>query len=321
MPGCHRPIRSYIVPMELLGELAALSTALLWAFTSIFFSAAGRRIGSFNVNKIRLLMAVAIYCLVLWATTGRLWSPDLTTNQLMWLALSGLIGLVFGDSCLFKAFVMIGPRLATLIYATTPIMTTAIAWIFLGETLGLYSLLGVALTIGGITWVVLERRYDNGNNLAKDHPDSGSLIKGVILGLGGALGQAVGLVLAKQAMIGDGADLAPMEASFLRMVAALVAIWGMTLFSGHMRTTLIAMSDKKAMGHCTGGSIVGPFLGVWLSLVAIKLIPTGIAATLNSMVPVVIIPLVVIIHKEKVSLRAILGAIISVAGVALLMLS
>lgn len=309
--------------MELIGEAAGLATAFLWALTSIFFAQAGRRIGSFRVNVVRLGLAVAIYVVVLMAVEGRLLPANLNQAQVLWLAGSALVGLVFGDGCGFKALVMIGPRLTTLMYAGAPIWTTVIAWVFLGEQLGFWHLLGIGLSIGGIVWVVMERRYEGGATfgLATDHPDSGSLLKGVILGMGAALGQAVGLVMAKQGMFFAGGTVEPLSAAFLRMLVAFPAIVLLAALRGQLGEIGRAVRDIRAVGWSTAGATVGPFLGVWMSLVAVKYIATGVAATLNAMTPVVILPLVILFYREKVTPRAALGALVAVTGAAILFLA
>lgn len=309
-------------PMPYTGELAALATAICWSFTAIFFSESGRRIGSFRVNAIRLLFAVAMYIAILYFSTGQIFPDHLNRVQVFYLALSGLIGLVIGDGCGFKALVMIGPRLTTLLWGTAPIMATIVAWAFLGEKLAWLHLLGIAVTVGGVSWVVAERRFKNGNhnqfNLQKDHPDAGTLTKGVVLGTLAALGQATGLILSKHAMLNCGEQLDPLPASFLRMLSSAIMIWLFAALRGKVRETLQGFRDRQAMTFAIGGAIFGPILGVWSSLVAVALIPAGIAATLNATTPVWIIPNVVLYYKEKVSPRAVIGAILAVIGVALL---
>ena len=308
--------------MLYMGELAGLATALLWAFTAMFFSQAGRLIGSFTVNKIRLLLAVFLYAGFLLVATGSLYPSGVNEQQWFWLGLSGIVGLVIGDGCGFKALVMIGPRLTMLIYACSPIMTTIIAWIFLGEQLSFVDVIGIALTIGGISWVVLERRFENNNhfNLSHDHPDRGSLMKGVLLGLVAALGQASGLVLAKYGMSHAGGTVEPLQAAYVRMVVSLLVLWAITAVQGQIPSTLRAVKNRRALSLCAAGAMVGPFLGVWMSLVAVKYIAAGLAATLNSTTPVMILPLVVLWYKERVTLRATLGAVVTVCGVALIFL-
>jgi len=305
--------------MHYMGELAALSTALLWSFTAVFFSLAGKRIGSFNVNKIRLVFAALIYGLVLFISTGHPYPIGLNSAQLFWLTLSGLIGLVIGDGCGFKSLVMIGPRLAMLVMASAPIMATIIAWVFLGEKLKPIDLLGITVTIAGIAWVVSERQYGR-NGLAEGHPDAGTLTRGVLLALIASAGQATGLVLSKHAMLDLGTSVPPLQASAVRIMTSVVIIWIFSALSGKLPQTIQSLRDGRAVLFSGCGAVVGPFLGVWSSLVAVSLIETGIAATLNATTPVLIIPTVILVYREKVTIRALLGAIVAVIGVALLFL-
>lgn len=305
--------------MEIIGELAALATALFWSFTAVFFSEAGKRIGSFHVNKIRLVFAILIYTLVLSLTTGHPFPTHVNSEQFFWLGLSGFIGLVLGDGCGFKALVMIGPRLATLIMASTPIMTTLIAWFFLDEKLKPIDMLGIAITITGISWVVLERNA-NHSKLEAAHPDAGTLAKGILLALGASLGQAAGLVFSKHGMLNAGPTVPPMEASFVRMIAAVIIIWAFSAVRGTLPETFRAVKNIKAMGFAFAGATFGPFLGVWMSLVSVFYLEAGISATLSSMSPVLIIPTIILYYKERVSPRAIIGACVAVIGVAILFL-
>jgi drug/metabolite transporter (DMT)-like permease len=303
------------------GEAAALATALFWSVTSIFFAEAGRRIGSFKVNKIRLLMAVFLYGTVLLITRGSPLPAAMGSAALYWLCLSSLIGLVIGDSLLFRAFVVIGPRLTTLIFASSPIMATVIAWFFLDEQLGPWDLVGIAVTIAGIIWVVAERREDPPSRaLHEAHPDRASFRMGVLLAVGGALGQAAGLVASKEGMLGTGEVIDPFSASYVRILFAAVALWFWAALRGKLVETVRSATHGPAMLFTLSGAVFGPFLGIWMSLVAVTYIAAGVAATLIAMVPVMVIPLVIVFYKEKVSWRASVGAIVAVGGVALLFL-
>ncbi|MGH8014656.1 MAG: DMT family transporter [Candidatus Zixiibacteriota bacterium] len=309
--------------MPYAGEIAALATALLWAVTSIFFTEAGKRIGSFNVNRIRLVMAVVIYAVIMLVTTGNVFPEGLNSTQLFWLGLSGLVGLVFGDSCGFKALVIIGPRMMTLLYSTAPIFASVIAWIFLGESLRPIDILGIAVTIGGIGWVVTDRMNKKSAEKVRNenHSDSGSFGKGILLGLGAGLGQGLGLVLAKQGMTFSGPAVDAMSASFVRMIVATICIWLFSAFSGKLGSVLTAIKDRQAMKLALGGALFGPFLGVWMSLLALVYIKTGVAATLNATTPIIIIPIVMAYYKERVSWRSVLGAVLAVGGVSILFLT
>ena len=137
------------------------------------------------------------------------------------------------------------------------------------------------------------------------------------MALGGAAGQAIGLVLAKAGME---EGLAPLGATFIRMTAAAGAIWIFGLLRGDTGELMEVVKNRRAILLALGGSVCGPFLGVWMSLVSIKYTATGIAAAIMATVPVLVIPLVVIVYNEKVTWRAVMGAVITVGGIFLLLL-
>jgi drug/metabolite transporter (DMT)-like permease len=242
-------------------------------------------------------------------TSGRLLPEEASTGSYYYLIISGIIGLSIGDLCLFSAFVMIGTRLTLLIFAVSPIMAALIAWVMLAERLGLVAIAGIAITVAGIVWVTAERQADPNNR--QFH---GRKWQGVVLALCGAAGQAAGLVLAK---VGMGETVEPLQATFIRMIAAAAAVWLFGFLKGDNSQTLRKVKDSRAMVLALGGAIGGPFLGVWLSLIAVKYTETGIAAAIMATVPVLVIPLVIIFYKEKVSIRAFIGAVITAGGVAL----
>jgi len=300
------------IPETTLGELAALGTAVCWAFSALAFAAAGRRIGVLPLNLIRLAMALVFLALATWVLRGLSLPVDATPRAWGWLAVSGLIGFVFGDLCLFRAYVLIGPRLASLMMSLAPLLTALIGWLLLGETLTGRDTLGVALTVGGIAWAVLDRKEPEDG---VPH-DPRSWAAGLALGFCGALGQAGGLVLSKLGM----GSYDPVAATEVRVIAAL---GGYALLLAAVRggpRVATALRDRRGLAFSAAGSFFGPFLGVSLSLFAVRHIVAGVAASIMALQPVLIIPLVVILHRERVGVGGIAGALVAVAGVALLFL-
>jgi drug/metabolite transporter (DMT)-like permease len=298
-----------------MGSIAALVTAACWAATSLFFTAAGKEVGSVVVNRVRLLLAVIFLVLIHWLLTGTLIPLNAGAERWFWLGLSGIIGLVLGDLALFQSYVMIGPRLGTLIMAGNPVIGTLLAWVFLGERLGWLEIAGIFLTVAGITWVVMERSGGLKAD-AEVHTDRRHFILGVLCAFGGALGQAVGLILAKKGMTGDFPSISGVV---IRMVSAAVAIWLMTIISGQARATVQAIRAKlPVLRTLVLGTLVGPVAGVWLSLIAVQLAPVGIASTLMALTPIMLLPFSRWVFQEKVSLRAVAGTLVSIAGVVII---
>ncbi len=295
----------------MLGEIAALATAFCWSFGSLFFTSGGREIGALNVNRIRLIFGVILLGLALLITEGWLIQPDAPIKNVGYLALSGLIGLVIGDSFLFTAMVLIGPRLTLLIFSLSPAIAALTAWIFMGETLELMAIAGIAVTLAGVIWVSVERPMKGVKQVNQISA------KGVILAFMGGAGQAVGIVFAKMGMA-DVID--PLAGTFIRMLASATIIWFISILTGKFAQTIQAMHNKRGAALSFGGAVFGPFLGVTLSLLAVKYTEAGVAMAIMSIVPVLVIPWVMIFYKEKVSIRAFLGAVVAVAGVFILFL-
>ena len=299
-----------------MGEIAAVATSFFWSFTSIQFTLAGRRVGSVVVNRVRLVLAVLFLSLAHLLLLGEFWPIHAEAFRWGWLGLSGTIGLVLGDASLFQSFVLIGPRRAMLLMTLVPVIGALVAWVWLGETLRPTEIAAVLLTVGGIAWVVSER----GPSGAQGGPvkDTSKYALGVLLGLGGALGQALGLVTSKQGLSGD---FPALSATLIRMLVAAVVIWLLTLVRGQGGATLRALEDKKARSFVVGGALTGPVFGVWLSMVAVQRTHVGIASTLMALSPIILVPFERRFFEDQVSPRAIVGTVVALTGVATIFLT
>ena len=339
--------------MEHAGELAALGTAACWVATALSFEAAGRRVGSLTVNLVRLVLAIGLLAAANALRRGLPLPTDATAHAWLWLSVSGLVGFTFGDLCLFRAFVVLGARLSTLVMSLVPPLTAAIGWAVLGEVLAPRDLAGMALTVAGIAWAVAERRPPTAGpaplpagtgpvpagaglpaGSSAKTPDRGRAATptpgdvpspaaprtgraaGIALAVGGALGQAGGLVLSKLGM----GTYDPWAATEIRVLAGTAGY--LLLFTALRRWGRVrsALADRRAMAFTSLGAFFGPFLGVSLSLVAVQLVPAGVAASLMATTPILILPAAALLHGERIGPGAAGGAVLAVAGVGLLLL-
>ncbi len=220
-----------------------------------------------------------------------------------------------GDTLLFKSYALIGNRLGTLLMAGVPVISSLAAFLFLGETPGLLNLLGITVCVSGIALVVMERRNGAGEGSAHEKRQ---YLTGVLCGLGGAVGQAAGLVLAKQ---GLQSDFPSISGALIRMLVALLFIWLMTILSRQTRDTFRnVFSNWRVVGNIFSGSLVGPFIGVWLSQIAIQKAYVGVASTLMALTPIFLLPIAKWVNKENISRRAVIGTVVALVGVAIIFL-
>ena len=298
--------------MSLLGPITALGTSFCWSFTSTFFTLAGRRVGSMVVNRIRLVLAVIFLMLTHWAMLGTFFPWHVSPERWFWLGLSGVLGLLIGDAMLLQSFVWLGPRLSMLIMSLVPVISTLFAWILLGERLSALQMMAILITVGGVASVILDQK---GNNAAI--VTGRAYLIGVLFGLGGALGQASGLIAAKKGLAGD---FSALSGTFIRMFVAMIALWIVTFLMRQGQETLRKLKeDRQAFKYLFAGAFFGPFLGVYLSLVAIQTTEIGIASTLMSLPPVFLLPMSHFVFGERIGVRAVLGTLIAITGVAMLL--
>lgn len=293
-----------------LGEFAALLTAIFWTITSLTFESAGHKIGSIAVNILRLIMGLAFLSIFNLIHRGSVLPVDATFDNWLWLSLSGFVGFVFGDLFLFKSYTMIGSRFSMLIMTLVPPITALSSFFILGERLTLFHYVGMTLTFTGIAMAIFSRK-------GKDEKISLKLApKGILFAFGGAVGQALGLVLSKFGM----KNYDPFAATQIRIIAGIFGYVILVTVLFRWGIVLKATRNRSGMSLTALGAFFGPFLGVSFSLIAVKYTETGIASTIMALVPVFIIIPAVFLFKQKVTLLELLGALVSVGGVALFFL-
>jgi drug/metabolite transporter (DMT)-like permease len=198
-----------------------------------------------------------------------------------------------------------------LMMSLAPIIAAMLALFFLGETLVPMQWLAIVVTLAGVAMVVTDRR--------RPEPAAGekpNFARGLVFGLGAAAGQAIGLVLAKRGLEG-GFDA--LSGNLIRMLAATSVIWGVAIVLRQAGDTLRRVrSGPEVMLPLLGGALTGPYIGVWLSLIAVQRTEVGIASTLMALPPIFLLPIGRIVFKEAIGLQAVVGTLVAVGGVAML---
>ena len=313
--------------MQYLGEILSLTVAVSWTATALFADTASHRIGALPLNLFRMALSLVLLGGFLWVVCGAPWPVHADGRTWFWLLMSGLVGYVFGDYCLFNSYVIFGSRFGQLFMTLAPPAAGIAGWLMLGESLSWRSWLAMAVTLTGIGITILARNRDSHKLMLK------LPLKGVLFGIGAGVGQGLGLVLSKVGLTHYESALAasgnvleqtpwalPFAGTFIRAIAGLVGFWLILTLRKELPQLRKAIRDRKGMA-CTGlTTFFGPFLGVSLSLMAVQFAPAGIASTLMALTPVLIIPPYAIIHRQRVSFKEILGALIAVSGAALFFL-
>ncbi len=299
--------------MPYIGETAGLLTSVFFAANAIVITRAGAQVGSVVVNRTRVVFAL-IYLLLLNIILSREPLPfEAASARWGWLALSGIIGLAIGDAFLFQAYVSVGPRLGSLLLSLSTVFSVLEAWLHFGESLRLMQI--IALTLSGILWVLLERGHPSSEQSARPRP----ALFGIFFGVRAALGQATGLVLSRRGMLGN---FSPISGNAIRMLAAVIVLWLVAVVETQTGSTLQTLkANPSAVRLLALAALIGPVIGVSLSLLAVQNIAVGVASVLTSLSPIFMLPLSHFFFKEHLGWQPIAGTFLAVVGVVILFIT
>ena len=311
--------------MQHLGEIISLIVALSWTATAIFADIASHSLGALPLNLIRMGFSIVFLSVLLVIVTGSPIPLYADGATYFWLALSGLVGYVFGDMCLFSCYVLIGSKFGQILMTLAPPVAGIAGWLMLGEKLSWHSWLAMLVTLTGIAICIL------GRGGATHKLEIKLPWKGVLLGIGAGIGQGVGLVLSKIGLENYAAALPddvsrgvtfmmPFAGTLIRAVTGFLGFFLILAIMGKASQLRTAVNDRQGMKFAVLTTFFGPFLGVSLSLMAVQYANAGVASTLMALTPVLIIVPYSIINHQKISPKEILGAIITVTGAALFFL-
>ncbi len=301
------------------GELISLLVTLLWTVTAMAAEVASKRLSPLGLNVVRMLMSLAFLAILMWVVCGQPWPQDADGETWLWLSLSGFVGYVLGDYCLFNSYLLMGSRFGQLFMTLAPAAAALFGFILLGETMSPLAIVGMLITMFGIGLSVLSRGGEH-HTLSLKLP-----LKGILFGIGAGMGQGIGLVLSKVGMTHyetlittpEALTLMPFSSTFIRAVTGLVGFTLVMLLTGKTRQIVAVSHDRRGMLFALVATLTGPFLGVSLSLMATLYTSTGIAQTIMAMTPVLILLPSWYYFRQRITPLEVVGAIISVVGVTL----
>ena len=305
--------------MTYIGELISIGVAFSWTATALLSEFGSKRLGNLTLNVLRMGLALVFSLVLFVVVTGSPLPPGASAEAAGWMLLSGVVGYVIGDFCLFQCYIIIGSRYGQLFMTLAPLAAALMAWITLGQQMTGMSILAMLITLAGIGISVLGRG---------EHHKVGLKLpfNGVLFAIGAAMCQGIGLVLSKIGMDHYEATanmpdwLVPFSANFYRCVAGIIGFTLLLYFRKGLDPLREAMHDKKGLAVATATTVFGPFVGVGFSLMAVQYTAAGIASTLMAMTPIIILLPSYWLFHQKITWRAVAGAVISVVGVSLFFL-
>ena len=308
-------------PLQYVGELAGLAAAFAWAITSLIFIRVDASAGAINLFKNSASFVFLVATVLFLALDNHLPLAELAIFHVdgrgwWYLFLSSVIGLTIGDTFYFLSLQKLGPRRCLMVTTLCPPMGAGLGLLFLDEHLGVIAWVGIVLTVLGVISVVRERTPD----ADRTHNLSGKITVGTLYGLAGAFGNSLGALYSKEVLVSDESNntLSALEVTLLRMFIAMATGFAWFAVRGRVGEFFRSVKKDAAWKKMLPASFLGTYLGVWLCIIAYERTALGIATPMHSTSPIFVLPLAYLVHKQKVSWRAFVGALVAIGGIALL---
>jgi drug/metabolite transporter (DMT)-like permease len=296
-----------------LGEWAALIAALLWTFSSLFWVSI--RLSAWHLNLCKCAIGslfVGGHLVVASHYAGEA-VLNMPIQSWGWLALSGLIGIVAGDTFYFRSLQILGPRRSLMVYTSSPIFSVIFGWLLLCEVMLPLALCGVSLTVGGIIVVIGDKRAPSeGGKLMP-----GSFGAGVTTGLIGSACNAIGAVFSKMAMQNSSETFCGvLEATWIRLLLSALMILFVLLIQRQLLPLCKQIWADSILGRILWGTALGTWLGIGASMYAYKHVANiAVAQVLMSTCPLFAIPICWFLYKQHTSLTTLIGTIVAIFGI------
>jgi len=289
---------------ETVGMLCALGSAMSWSVTSLMVSALTPGIGSFTINAARTTLTAAI--VIGWMLLAGSLDTVLTLSigSLALLAVSIVLAIPIGDTIFFESAQRLGLGRAMTISMSYPVVAASLAALLLGERLSGPIVVGGLLTLAGLGLIVMAR---------VEPPGEPRPWRGVVEALLAALAWGVSVVALRVPLD----EIDPVSAQAIRLPVGAVMLWvtpwalrgvpallrgGWPLF-----VRLLALAALTAVSSVMYGA-------------SVKYAGVAVASMLSSTAPLFAVPLGIVFLNERLPALALLGAVVTVAGIVVLRL-
>jgi drug/metabolite transporter (DMT)-like permease len=308
--------------MAFTGIFFALLATLSWSMGIFPFTQAARLLGVNPLNHFRLLLATILIAGVSAIVAPQKFMALFSSDYLPawgWLGLSGIIGLTIGDYFGFAMFRILGARTGSILTTFAPAAALVLGVFLTNEHISLIGITGILITIAGVIGISLAK--SERVRIPDQHPEA--ITKGIIYGVLAAICQGAGLVLARKGILNQeelSHGVIPLHATFIRLLTATASLFITTIIFGRWKEVVrpILANRDGGIRYAIAGTFFGPTFGVAMSLYTVALIDASVAQTIFSLVPAFAVVISFILHRERITGKALLGVAVAIFGVIIL---
>ncbi|HSG26989.1 MAG TPA: DMT family transporter [Candidatus Krumholzibacterium sp.] len=285
-----------------MGEIFALSTALVWAFAVILFKRSGEKIPPFALNFFRVGVASLLFVLTFMVMREPLWGRAPLKDYLL-LVLSGFLAIAISDTLFHKCLNMVGAGINAIVDTLYSPFIVFFAFTLLGERFSFWHYAGMVVIVTG---VLVTTRVD---------PPAGStkrqLIVGIIWGVLSMATLGLGIVIAKPVL-----DRSPvMWATAVRQIGSFLTMIPALAIPAVRREALMTFRPQRHWKFMIPATVLGSYLALIFWIAGMKYTQAGVAAILNQTSSIHILIFASLFLKEPFTRHKAIAAALAVGGV------
>ena len=144
-------------------------------------------------------------------------------------------------------------------------------------------------------------------------------VLGLLCAVGGAVCMGVGAVTGRQAFRVDG-PIDPVCATLVRVASAGALLWLAPVVRNHVGQTPVLLRDRHVLTRVGIGTLLGPFVGMFCYVAALRSTPAGLVSTLVATSPLFAIPVTMLRYRARIGWDVCVAALVAAGGVGVLFL-
>jgi len=289
------------------GELLSFLSAILWAFAVILFKKSGENVHPLALNIFKNSLAFVLFIpTIIFFDISFLQSIPL--EHLIILLLSGVIGIVGGDTLFLMSLNNLGASLTGIVYCLYSPFIIFLSISVLGEKLTIPQAIGVIIIISAVFITTYVKKENENNKI--------NIGKGILFGIFSNLASAVGVVMMKP-LLGEYPVIWSTEVRLTGGVIGLILVFILRKDRNKIMKTLL---KKESWGYTITGSFVGGYLAMLSWVAGMKFTLASIASALNQTNTVFIFLFAALFLGEPFTKKRIIAVILAMAGTILVSL-
>ena len=285
-----------------VGELFALSSAVVWALAMITLKKSGETAPPFALNLFRVVVSIPLFAATLLALGEPLWRQAPRTDLFVLFA-SGIIGIALSDTLFHAALNRMGAGITGIVDCLYSPFVVLGAYLALSERLSVWQLAGMVLVVAGVG---IASKHEPPVGVTRRH-----LLAGVVYGVLAMATVAAGIIIAKPVL-----EHCPVIwATSMRQVGALLVMAPIGLLLPGRREHFRPFRPHRQWRLLLPSAFLGSYLSVSLWIAGMKYAKAGSAAILNQSSSIFVLVFASLFLKERFTGRKVLASALALGGI------